>query len=695
MPILYFDSETFSECNLITQGTIRYAQDPTTEITVLQFAVDNDEPVVIDCTRMDAKDKLAIALLEQHFNNESMLIYAHNSFFDRNILKYVLNLDIPVHRWRDTMVQALCHGMPGSLDKICEALQLPVDESKDKRGKQLVMLFCKPMAKNSKLQRATRSSHPEQWTEFLEYSYQDIIAMRAIHRRLPAYNWTADIIESWHLDQTINDRGFYVDTVLATKALDAIAIEKLKLKKQVHDETFGEVESATQRDKLLSFILDAHGVSLPDMTADTLTRRIEDPELPEGVKILLKIRLEASRASNSKYTALLNTVNSDGRLRGTIQFSGASRTMRSAGRIFQPQNLPRPNMPQHLIDAGIESLKCNTAELFFPSVMRLTSNALRGCIAAAPGKKLVWADLSNIEGRKLVWLANEKWKLKAFADFDKGIGFDMYIASYSRAMNVDPAGIGKDSLERQIGKVMELALGYEGGVGAFLSFAAIYKLNLDVLAKAVWEIASMEELNNAMDVWEWAEGKGKTFGLDQRIYIANEVIKRRWRDAHPASTQLWKDATNGFRAAVGNPGVWVGINDKLRARLDGNWLRIQLPSGRYVCYLAPRVSDKGECSYMGVDPYTRRWKRIGTHGGKLVENLDQASSYDVLRCAMPRIEEAGYPIVLTVHDEVLTEVPDDAFYNPEDLAALLAAGEPWTKGLPLAAAGKESKRYHK
>jgi DNA polymerase len=693
MTTLWFDTETYSEADLKAHGTHRYAEHPSTEIAVAQWAVDDGEPVVCDCTdplphRVPAP---LVALLE----DPAVEIVAHNSVFDRTLIRHCWGIDVPVERWRDTMVKAYAHGLPGSLGKVGEVLGLPLDQQKDRRGTQLIQLFCKPRPKGHTGRRATRETHPAEWAEFLEYSRQDIVAMREIDRRLPSWNYRPGHPELalWHLDQRINDRGFQVDVDLADAAIRAVATEQARLKKAVQDATLGEVSGPSKRDELLRFILDAYGVELPDFKADTLRRRLDDPELPDGVKLLISLRLEATKTSTAKYKALVNAVSTDGRLRNTLQFAGAQRTARWAGRIFQPQNMPRPTMKDYEIDAAIWSLKAGCATDYFDDVMSVTSNAIRGCIVAPPGKKLVIADLSNIEGRMLAWLAGEQWKLRAFAAFDAGTGADLYKVAYGRAFNIDPAlAIGQ---MRQIGKVMELGLGYEGGVAAFLTFAAVYQMDLAELADAVHSTAPKEVLAKAYGMWEWATRKKRTLGLERNIYVACEALKAMWRSAHPATTALWAAAGDAVKAAIENPGITFDAGPRIKVQRDGAWLRCRLPSGRYVCYLQPKVADDGQITYMGVNQYTRRWARLKTYGGKLVENWTQAAARDVLSTNMPAVESASYEIVLTVHDELITEAPDTDDFSAEHLAALMSVRPSWAPDAPLAAAGFECDRYRK
>lgn len=692
MTTLWLDFETYSEADLKSAATHAYAEHPSTKITVAAWAIDDREPEVVDCTLPSADSRLYT--LSNYLHAPDVTIVAHNSAFDRTLLRHVWGIDVPPERWRDTMVQAMAHGLPGSLDKLGAILGLPQDQAKDRRGRELIQLFCKPRPVNQKLRRATRETHPKEWAEFLEYAGQDVVAMRAIAQRLPTWNWRGDELALWHLDQRINDRGFRVDADLARAAVAAVGQEQKRLKAETVELTDGLVDSPSRRDQLLAYILAEHGVELPDMRADTLRRRAEDPNLPDPVRLLLNIRLEATKTSTAKYTALLRAMSADGRLRNTLQFCGAQRTGRWAGRVFQPQNLPRPYMDNGDIDLGIDALKGGFAEVVFPNVMGLTANAVRGCIVAPEGKKLVIADLSNIEGRMLAFLAGERWKLQAFADFDAGRGADLYKVAYGRSFNVDPSDVTKP--QRQIGKVMELGLGYEGGVGAFLTFAAVYQMDLEQLADSVFATASRDALKAAGDTLAWVKKQRRsTYGLSDSVYIACETLKAAWREAHANTTALWRAAGDAVRQAVANPGEAFTIGPHLKARRDGTWLRIRLPSGRYLCYLSPEVDESGGISYMGIDQYTRQWKRLATYGGKIVENATQAAARDVLAANMPTIDRLGYEIVLTVHDELLTETPDTDEFTADRLAQLMATAPAWAKGLPLAAAGFETRRYRK
>jgi DNA polymerase len=323
--------------------------------------------------------------------------------------------------------------------------------------------------------------------------------------------------------------------------------------------------------------------------------------------------------------------------------------------------------------------------------MELCANAMRGVIIAPPGKKIVVADLSNIEGRVLAWLAGEEWKLQAFRDFDAGVGEDLYKVAYGRAFHIDPSLIAKDSIERQIGKTMELAMGYQGGVGAFVTFATAFGIDLeqlpsDSIPSDVWE--------EAEGFYEWSiEKKRPTFGLSKRAFMTCDSLKRLWRRAHPFTTNLWFRVEDMVRHAIDNEGEEVFYMHVWFVR-KGNWLRIVLPSGRALSYPAPRIED-GKLSFMGINQYTRKWSRISTYGGKISENMTQAVARDVFKANYPAILEAGYEIRLPVHDENITYAPDGLMYGPKHLSSLMAVVPTWASGLPLAAAGFEGYRYRK
>lgn len=708
MTKLWLDDETYCEVP-ITNGTHAYAA--SAEVMLRAWAIDDGAPRVQDVANGEPPSREMLEAIE----DPAVEVWCHNSHFDRTVERHA-GYPIPIPRIRDTMVQALSHGLPAGLGALCDVLKVPTDKAKDKDGRALIQLFCKPRPFSHRLTpdhfggdrkawkaaveqtranwqgRATRATHPAEWAKFVTYAGLDIEAMRECHKRMPVWNYQGAELTLWHLDQRINDRGVQMDVPLAHAALAAVDQTQRELAERTHEITGGQVASATKRDQMLAHILEAYGVDLPDMQMSTLERRIADPDLPPALRELLAIRLQASTTSTSKYKTLIKGTSADGRLRGLLQFNGAGRTGRWAGRLWQPQNLPRPALKQEQIDAGIDALMAGCADLVVDNVMELTSSAIRGTIIAPPGKKLVVADLSNIEGRDQSWLAGETWKLKAFRAFDAGTGHDLYKLAYGKSFGVAPEDVTKD--QRQVGKVQELALGYEGGVGAFVTFAAAYNIDLEDLATKVLPNAPEWARSEANSFYAWTiKERRPTFGLSEQAFIACDVLKRVWREAHSNIAAHWAELKSAVMHVIEQPGITLPCG-KVKVRRDGNWLRIGLPSGRALCYPSPQIVD-GAITYMGLNQYSRKWCRLKTYGGKLFENVCQAVARDVMAHNMPGIEAAGYEIVLTVHDEVICEAPDSDEFNAEHLASLLAANPPWALDMPLAAAGFETYRYRK
>lgn len=704
--MLFLDTETRSRIPL-AHGSMKYSTQ--VEVIIVTYANGYGPARCWDVTSgrpmpPDLEDWTARELEDPEGE-----VWAHQSYFDRTQTNadQVLKRKIPLEKWRCTMALALAHGLPGGLDKLCEIFGVEDDKAK-LDGKEYIHLFCKP---NKAGEFNDRHSHPEEWKKFLTYATRDIPAMQEVHRKCPKWNYggKGEVAKRetrlWFLDQQINDRGFAVDVDFAHHAVRATTAEKKKLSDRCAEITENVVERTTQRDMLLGFLLLEYGVTLPDLKADTIERRLEDPELPEMVKELLRIRLQATKASTSKYKRILQ-MEVGGRMYGTLQFCAANRTGRWGGRGLQPQNLPRPTHKFHEIEAAIEAFKaeCEDMVLGVPpgkeddagnyTVMAYASSALRSVIVAAPGKKLVVSDLSNIEGRMLAFLAGEEWKLEAFRKFDRGEGPDLYKVAYARSFNIDPNDVEDDSDERQIGKVQELALGYQGGVNAYVTMSATYGVDLGAMATKAWDTIPAIARRDAQGVYAWATQQKRTLGLSERVYIVCEALKALWRAAHPETCLLWELTETACRNAIENPKVKFKAG-KLTFFRDGNWLYLRLPSGRLLCYPNPKV-EGGKISYMGVNVYNNKWHRIYTYGGKLIENADQAASRDKLAYAMPRAEAAGYWLVLDVHDELMAEVDDTRDdLNDKGLSAILATNDDWDQGLPLAAKGMTTKRYRK
>jgi DNA polymerase len=683
--ILFLDTETYSTVP-ITSGLARYST--AVEVMIVTWAVDDGPVQVWDVTAgSPMPNDLAFAadLCDR--------VVAHNAQFDRRMIdvdQRALGMLLE-GKWYCTMAAAYRHGLPGGLDKLCQVFKIDSDQAK-RSGRELIHLFCKLQKDGT---RATYKSHHRQWREFIAYAKADISAMREVYRKLPKWNDTPGELALWNLDQAINERGFAVDVEFATAALRVTKAEQKRLGDRTEALTDATVMRATQRDLLLRYLFVEHGINLPDLKADTVERRLNDPELPDYVKEVLRIRQQASKSSTSKYRRLLE-LQVGGRLYNTLQYRGAYRTGRQAGRDFQPQNLPRPKLKFPAILEAIEAFKADAAELVVDDIMEAASSAIRSTIVSGPGRKLAVSDLANIEGRKLAWLAGEEWKLDAFRAFDAGTGPDLYKVAYARSFGVDPATVADDSDERQIGKVQELALGYAGGVAAYSSMAAVYRLDLDAMAAKAWPAIPQETLLDARETYQWAKAKKRTLGLSERAYVACEALKRMWRDAHPATVGLWSALETACRRAISNPGREFPAGPHLVVDRRGAWLRIRLPSGRFLLYPNPRIyGPRDEIQFAAWNVYTKAWAHETTYGGKLAENVTQAAAADVLAHGMLLAEASAYPVVLTVHDEIVSEPTDAPEFSADGLSKVLATVPEWAPGLPLAAKGFESYRYRK
>ena len=656
---LFIDTEVYSTIP-IKFGTYRYAQG--SELLLVSYAVDTDVVKVWDCSDPMPQD-LGDAI------READEIWAHNAQFDRVVIRHSLGDIVAPHKWRCMMVRAYSASLPGSLDKLCEIMQVPVDLAKQ-NGKALIKKFCIPQANGTRL---TKVQLPSEWEQFKTYAKNDIEAIRVLDKRIPVRNFELEL-PIWHLDQVINQRGFYIDVDLVQSAIRTVAANKQAFDEEMKALT--GVENTRKRAEILEFIAAVYK-PIKDLSASTLEKLLTDEEVPEGVKEIVRVRKLSSMSSVLKYAKLAECATGS-YMRGTLQYNGAARTGRWAARLFQPHNLPRGKIDPNTIEHLVSGVKTGAVK-----DMTTLSSLLRSVIIAKPGHKLVVSDLSNIEGRMLAWLAEEEWKVKAFRDFDEGKGEDIYKLSYARTFNKDVQKVTKD--ERQIGKIQELALGYGGGVGAFVTFAKAYNLSLELPAQVPLYIS--EEARAAF------HRSDKKFGLSESAYIACDSIKRLWRLSHPKVSKLWYGLQEACISAVYNPGN-VYQCGRLRVEALKAWLYILLPSGRRLFYFNPKIIDDS-LTYLGMNQYTRKFERIDTYGGKLVENCVQALSGHILKDSLHRIEDSGYPIVLTVHDEVITMPEDRSFYTAESLSCLLALAPEWAEDLPLQAKGFEAYRYRK
>ena len=693
MKRVFMDLETYS-AEPISHGSHRYAESPSSELLLWGYAIDEEPAKVWDRTSDPEMPADLKAAVDAVCAREATCVWHNGMNFDTVFLSKVMGIDIPLEQIEDTMVIAYQHSLPGSLADLCAVYRLDADHAKDLDGRRLVNQFCKPLPFNRKLDRATKDTHPEDWAKFVNYCRLDVEAERELYKRLPKWNRTEAEHKLQVLDATINRRGMLMDIELATAAIGYADSEKKRLDAETQRLTEGRVQSANQTAALLAEIERTYGIVLKSLQRAEVERLIADESLPEPMRELLRVRLSGAKAAVRKYQSVLDCVCADGRLRGGLQFRGASRTGRWAGRMFQAQNLSRPSDKDHRItDAKIHAIKAGLLETFFPDPLTALSDCLRGLIIVPEGKRMVVADYSNIEGRVLAWLADETWKLDAFRAFDKKRGHDLYKLTYAKAFNVEVESVTKD--QRQMGKVLELALGYGGGPGAFATFARGYGIDLHDMAEQVAPSIPASIHADAVNAYEWAvKTPSRLSGLPRDVWLACDSVKRMWRRANPHIVNYWSRLGEACHTALS--GVDVQLSHGMKVAKRGAWLTIALPSGRCLCYPAPREGDEScTFSYMGVNQFTRKWERIKTFDGKIVENLVQAVAADILGAALPRLERHRFRPILTIHDEVLTECADEDEFNHHRMEQIMCALPTWAEGLPLAAAGFEAYRYRK
>lgn len=731
--LLFKDTETFSEADLKKVGAYRYSEDPSTEIMIATYAF-NDEPVeAYDATNgrnIPRELRRCLAGLEKP--NYGLKLVGHNFLqFDRLVIDRCWGYKIHPTNIIDTMILAYRHALPGSLAALCEVLGVSADNAKDKRGKALIQRFSKPTPKNYKIRRYTAETHPDEWALFIKYAVSDITAIREVFHKLPRWGNSEFEDRVLELDQLINDRGFKVDVALAEAAIEAVEKHKAQLQEEAQRKYGG---SLTGKDFLpiLRELAPAHRIH--NAQKSTLNDLLADDDLPDDARTIIEMRLGAASTASTKYNPLLLGRSSDDRRRGCLQYGGAKRTLRWAGKGFQPQNLARGYYHDDELDKGISALLKGRAHRRF-DVAKLTASTVRSCIIPEAGHKFVVADYSNVEGRGLAWLAGEETALDTFR-----AGLDIYCVTAGKMFGMDPDDIKKNFKEiRQIGKACELGLGYEGGVGAFVTFAKNLGLDLIEMAKTmdgtfpdhIWaatargyEWARIQEAKRPPHPGE--KDDRPSYILDKKVWRTCDAIKRMWRESHPETVAFWRDLKDGILAAVRNPGreFWAGANlrkngerairiwrtvetDSSGRKVPGWWLCMELPSGRTLSYPGigvsvtketdedGRVNTNVRIKYQGENQLTRQWTTLYTHGGKACENIVQALCRDLLAYAMIKVEDGGYPIVLSVHDELVCETPDLPEYNVTELERLMCELPEWAEGFPLVAEGQELKRYAK
>ena len=732
----YIDTETRSKVD-INKGTDLYAR--AAECTIVTWAL-GDEPVRI----WDVLDEPGVPPhLLQQVKDPEVVFVAQNAPFDIEILTRVLGFDIPIIRFWDTRTQAYSCGLPGNLELMALVLGVPGDLQKmAKEGHELIQVFCVPQGRDGHF--ISPYDEPEKWETFKRYAIRDTETLREVHKRLPTHNYSYESgsLALWHLDQKINRRGYRLDAPLARECADFLKTAKAELDLGIKTATDGAVTSATQRGKLLDYLQHKLGLDIPNMRSAELRSMLESDDLDPEARYLIESRLEGAKSSGAKYRRGLEVMGPDERIRYGIQMNAAGRTGRWGGKGFQIHNTPRPVMlirhtsgPRagrveqvpvkatyidEVILPGIYSRAALNNPAVYGNPNETAALAVRHAILAAPGNELVVWDWSNIESRVLAWIAGETWKLRAYEAVDRGEGVDLYKLLFASFFGGEASDVNDN--ERQSGKVSELAFGFGGGVGALVTMAATYQMDLEPLADLVLPRATELQRTKAYKAWRRAFRRGEDYLLEPRVYMACDVLKQSYRASNIAINDLRHDLDVAIKTAVAEPGRAFNVG-KCLIWSTGGALMIQLPSERRLVYYNPRIEyefdiddDTGEkITYPFITYSTARhkqWRREKAWSGLFLENIVQAIANDVLRGALIRVDLDAWTvpsvarfleslpiaeqtaIALHVHDEGVLDVPKGS-YPLERALRLAMAGEWWSTGLPLHAAGWTGPRYGK
>lgn len=648
MERLAIDLETYSPTNLASSGVYRYAEDPDFRILLFGYSIDGAPTEVIDLTR---GEPIPSDIL-QALTDPAIIKSAFNAAFERICLSAYLRRHHPdlltgefldPRGWQCTMVWAASLGLPMSLDGAAKALRLPLE--KDPAGQRLIRCFSIPGKDGT---RVLPEDDPIGWEQYISYNRRDVdvevqLASRLARNPMPDWEW-----ETYWLDQRINDAGVCIDTTLAANAVEVDTHHRDTCLARARELT--GLENPNSPIQLKDW-LTAHGCELESLTKAEVETALDGAT--DIVAEVLRLRQDLSKSSVKKYQAMLQVVGSDQRARGLIQYMGAGRTGRFAGRLIQVQNLPRNHMPD--LATARSLLKDGNSEalgLLYDPLPDTLSQMIRTAFIPSEGHRFIVADFSAIEARVLAWFAGETGTLQAFRD-----GKDLYCQTASRMFGVPVEKHGANAELRQKGKIAVLACGYGGSVGALRAMGAL-RMGLDEA-----------ELKPLVDAW---------------------------RDANPMIVQFWRDIeTAAITTTETRTPTKVG---RIRLSYRSGCLFITLPSGRELCYPRPRLGENrfGMTSILfdGVDGTTRKWGPIETYGGKLTENLVQATARDLLTHAMYEVDAAGHRVVMHIHDEIVVDERTDGA-SVDEVVALMTQPPTWADGLPLDADGYECGFYMK
>lgn len=646
---LSIDLETYSSVPINKAGAYKYIQSPDFEILLFAYSL-NGEPVeIVDL----AQGEVLPDWLYQAIDSPYYIKHAYNAMFEWYCLSKFMGRKLPVGQWRDTMLHGLYCGFTAGLDATGKALGLPAEKQKLAIGKALIRYFCvpcKPTQVNGGRHRNLPKHDPDKWELFKTYCRGDVTTEMEIERRLSSFPVPMSVQRQWETDLGINARGVMVDMDFVQGALEIDGKSRERLMAEAVELT--GLENPNSVTQLAKWIQSETGTQVDNLRRETVSQLIN--AFSGKPKRMLEIRQELGKTSTKKYDAIETAVCEDGRVRGLLQFYGANRTGRWAGRLVQVQNLPRSYIEQLVLARNaVKERDEAKLKLLFGSVPDTLSQLIRTAFIASPGHQLVDADFSSIEARVIAWLAHESWVLDVFKTHGK-----IYEATASQMFGVPIEKIKKGNPEyalRQRGKVATLALGYQGGVGALIAMGA---LNMGIPEDDLPEIVS------------------------------------KWREANKQIVDLWYKVENAA-AHVIQTGYQAGVNGLIFSRefdMENNldFLTITLPSQRKLYYAHPSLGTNEwghpSIAYYGVNQTSKQWTPLETYGGKLVENIVQAIARDCLAQAIEHLEAAGFPVVFHIHDEVVIDC-DAAKADLDTVVKIMTSPIPWAPELPLNADG--------
>lgn len=650
MRTLGLDLETYSDVDIKTGGLYRYAEN--SEILLLAYAYD-DEPIkLID---LACGESIPETLIDDLYS-PTVLKTAFNAAFELHVLNHYLEKRLDPAQWLCTMVQSYTLGLPGSLKDVGAVLGLAEDKQKLATGQRLITYFCKPCKPTKVNGGRTRNmpdDAPDKWALFREYNMQDVTAERAIRNKVARFAATPTERRLWCLDQKINDAGVLVDRVLVDQAINLDARIKDTVLESARQLT--GLENPNSNIQMLDWFETENGWRPTSLDKAARAELMQDEDISETTRKVLRCKQLLAKTSVKKYIAMRNAACKDGRVHGMLQFYGAARTGRWAGRLVQLHNLPQNHL--HDLDDARQMVLAGDLDalsIFYDNPSDVLSQLIRTAFVAGDGRRYIVADFSAIEARVIAWYADEIWRQEAFA-----AGKDIYCASASQMFGVPVIKHGTNGELRQKGKVAELACGYGGGVKAL-----------------------------------------KAFGADKMGLTESHMqdIVRKWRLSSPRIVKMWREVEDAAKSAIRHKGARITYKHGLEFYTQSGLLFIRLPSGRAIAYAKPRITYEEEynrdaLTYAGTG-LNGGWCQCYTWGGKLVENIVQATARDCLAAAMLRLDAAGYKIVMHVHDEVILEMPIGVG-SLDEVIGLMCQDIDWAPGLLLNADGYETPYYRK